>query len=98
MAHSSPRQLYVNGRRANRTAANASTLLGAMGHAENSSSPAQTPTSAAAAATAYTYSVAKPALRGWGATGDMGFVYTAQVEPWTEPRWCARPLADAVPR
>eukprot|EP01050_Picozoa_sp_SAG11_P003363 SAG11_NODE_189_length_13028_cov_14.222446_3_plen_658_part_00 len=90
MAHSSPRQLYVNGRRANRTAANASTLLGEMGYAESSSSPEQTPTSAAAAGKQYSYHVTKPALRGWGPTGlgstDMEFVYTAQIEPWTEPR------------
>ena len=91
MAHSSPRQLYVNGRRANRTSANASVVLGWMGlSTTGASSPPQSPTGIVGGSSGGAYSVEKPALKGWGPTGlastDMEFVYPAQHVPWTEPR------------
>ena len=96
MAYSSPRQLYVNGRRANRTSANASTLLGGMRLSETTpvATPPQTPAALRPTSTngGGAYVVAKPALKGWGssaaglASTGMEFVYPAQIEPWTEPR------------
>jgi hypothetical protein len=98
MAYSSPRQMYVGGLRANRTSANASLLLGGMRLGGSAAAPPPqsprgvllNPSSPAA------YIVTKPALKGWGPTKqaaeptlagtDMEFVYTAQIEPWTEPR------------
>ena len=81
MAYSSPRQLYVNGRRANRTQANASTLLGWMD--VTTTAPPQTP--AGIAATGGSYTVQNPALKSF-TKGDMEFVYPAQLVPWVEPR------------
>lgn len=83
---SSPRQLYVNGRRANRTSANA-TILGTM------TLPGAKPTQAAAGidtAAGGSYNVSLAAMQSWsscaGCATDVEFVYAAQIVPWTEPR------------
>ena len=86
---SSPRQLYVNGRRANRTSCNA-TVLGAMNYTDGDAF--QTPAGKASGAGGY--SVSKPALKGWHAVGDVEFVYAAQIVPWTEPRCGVRSVSD----
>ncbi len=81
MGYSAPRQIYVNGRRANRTSANATTFLGAI-HLTEASSP-QSPAGIVASGGAYT--VRHPVLKG-AAKGDIEMVYPAQIVPWTEPR------------
>jgi hypothetical protein len=81
MGYSAPRQIYVNGRRANRTSANATTFLGGIRLTE-ASSP-QSPAGIVAPGGAYT--VEHPALKG-AAKGDVELVYPAQIVPWTEPR------------
>ena len=98
MAYSSPRQLYVGGRRANRTSANASVLLGDMRLSTRGSTatpPPQTPAGVMGPSPTNgggAYVVSKPVLKGWGsatsglASTDMEFVYPAQIVPWTEPR------------
>ena len=80
MGYSSPRQIYVNDHRANRTSANATTLLGAISLTQASSpqSPAGMVTPGGA------YTVQHAALK--GAKGDIEMVYPAQIVPWTEPR------------
>jgi hypothetical protein len=76
MAYSSPRQLYVNGRRANRTMTNASALLGWMS-LNVTMTPPQTPSGVSSAAGG-AYTVQKPASKAFK-KGDMEFVYPAQV-------------------
>lgn len=89
---STPRQLYVNGRRANRTSANASVLLGDMAIVAGSNAPIQTPAgmqpshAAGGGGGGGSYRVSKPAMKGWQNPRELEFVYPAQIEPWTEPR------------
>ena len=68
MARSSPRQLYINGQRANRTMGNASTMLGNMSVAAASEAHPQDPTGIKHAGGGGDYIVAKPSLKGWGYT------------------------------
>ena len=82
---SSPRQIYVNGKRAQRTSGNATVLFGAMKYRGGTPGGKQTPKGVVPSGTAG-YTVQHPTLKGWSAPADMEFVYRAQIEPWTEPR------------